>query len=61
MKISVIGDSHTRIFSNNNIFTPFFFGPGSSYNLIHNPIGIKKKIRHTITTIKKEFDYKCRS
>lgn len=33
MKIAVIGDSHSRVFSHTNVFTPFFLGSGSGFNL----------------------------
>lgn len=57
LKISVIGDSHSRVFSNTNIFTPFFIGPGSKFNLIQNPKGIKSRVKNILKQIHKEFDY----
>jgi len=57
MKISVIGDSHSRIFSNTNIFTPFFLGPGSQYNLIQNPGGVEYRVKKILDKIGGNFDY----
>ena len=57
MKISVLGDSHCRVFSNTNVFTPFFLGPGSKFNLIQNSKGIKTKLKGLLKEIGKKYDY----
>jgi hypothetical protein len=57
ISISVIGDSHCRVFSNTNTFTPFFLGPGSTFNLIQNHKGIKEKLDYLLNEIKDEFDF----
>jgi len=56
-KISVIGDSHSRIFSKTNVFDPYFLGPGSKFNLIQNPKGIKQKVSQILSKIGKDYDY----
>lgn len=57
MNISVLGDSHSRVFSNANVFTSFFLGPGMTFNLIEKTDNIKKGLRHILPLIKNEFNY----
>ena len=57
IKIAVLGDSHCRVFTNTNIFSSFFLGPGSSFNLVHKDKDISDKLNYILPIIKDDYDY----
>ena len=56
-KIAVIGDSHSRVFSNTPSFAPFFLGPGSDFNLVEYHSKISKSTRSLLPKIPKLFGF----
>lgn len=56
-RIAVIGDSHSRVFSNTPSFAPFFLGPGSDFNLVEYPTKISKATRSLLPKIEDKFDH----
>ena len=56
INVSVLGDSHSRLFSNSKSFTPFFLGPGSSFNLIEHGNRIEEKVDGVLSSISTNFD-----